>query len=139
MSFATKKRNHQKGVKVKNYLKEQIQENDKRAAAHKHLDPASAEYWKGRGDSYRDILLLLEADEKPPNPGKLKVWGVAGFDDQGNQGRCVVAVRTKKEAAKAFKCTTFHLGKYGAVTANTKEIELALQNPGKVIFTEKMK
>jgi len=50
---------------MKNYLEQQISENDKRGKSHQSLDPVSAEYWKGRADAYRDVLKRLESEAKP--------------------------------------------------------------------------
>jgi len=141
---------------MKDYLKQQITDCEKRQRA-THRDPAAANYWRGKADVCRDILKRLEDEykpgtpdafgpdpdapeeaeepEEPDNPRNLKVWGIMGYNSEGKQERCVVAAKTKKKAAKALDCTVFHLGKYGAITGNEFEIKVALENPGKVIFT----
>ena len=122
------------------YLKQEIEQCGKRVKATQR-DPESANYWRGMADAYRDVLTRLgDKPAEPYNPGKpdnprgLKVWGIMGFNDQGNEERCVIAAKTKAKAAKALDVTVFHLGRWGAVTSNVSEVTVALENPGKVVF-----
>ena len=123
---------------MKTYLEAQIAENDQKKAAHKSLDPVSAEYWGGRADAYRDILRRFCADDiiaelKKKNPG-FRGYGIAGIHAETRKPcRIVCAAKSKKQAVKILETTAYSFGQFGAITDNAAEVKLALENPGKKI------
>jgi hypothetical protein len=118
---------------MKAYLENEIKENEKRTRTHLNIDAASAEYWRGRADAYRDVLRRFCIDEKPDNSG-LKVYGMNTIDDKGANCRAVCAAKNKKQAVKILGTTAYHLGKYGSITANPIEVNAAMKLPGEKIL-----
>ena len=64
----------------------------------------------------------------------MKVWGVALFI-HGQQVRCIVAANTQKQAAELLRCPVWFLRRYGAVTANPREVEIAHSAACEVFYT----
>lgn len=70
---------------------------------------------------------------------KLKVYGILTSHNIPGIGyrqcRTIVAATSKKAAAEAMGMTDYEFNRYGSVTGNEYELELALGSPG-TVFVE---
>ncbi|MDU4254513.1 hypothetical protein [Pseudomonas sp.] len=63
----------------------------------------------------------------------LKVYGGHTFKG-GRQARTIIAAKSMKEAAEAIGTTLTEMRAYWSVSGNPKELEIALAQPGVVLY-----
>ncbi len=69
---------------------------------------------------------------------KLKVYGGNLFNQDYKQERVVCAVANQKEVAELTKQSSYYVRGWWSITGNAEEIEKALANPHKLIWTGRL-
>ena len=63
----------------------------------------------------------------------MKVYGMI-VQGPGRQYRAIVAVKTQKQAAEAFRVKLHHFRDYASATGNEHEVAVAMSKPGAVFW-----